>query len=745
MLVPFSYKDTLRQAVCSTCHSPLTQICSRCFGLVPSAAKEESSTHTPTIRERSDDEAGTSGGESFSMDLEEAADETLTPHGGTSEQSTADNKKDVMGDNCGNEVADIGGDAADTASLKGGRCGVSKAGGDSSGCEGGKHLYMCAWCDVSFPSIQNMARHLAVHASLQWQRLHRPSTRQNQRRGKLISCCKELEDHQEDSARLSDEATQSSCGRKKASYKCLYCCASYKKTLTLTKHLQKHLKRYAFKCCDCESSFMSLKELETHVLTSPHDFVKSDVGGSSDYNRPHQCRICGMRFRYLGFLANHAEKHTEPNPFWCSQCQHGFQFLSDLTGHKCQATEEHSEQLQPFQGFSSDVISLEQVQGDKSFPCSKEEMENIPCSEEKALDEMCEEQSSTPRNEADHSCDSANKLTRLLQMKGTAEEAVMVPESEAGPQNQSQGSTRRLKPSKKDQPYQCPDCPSAFKYASGLKIHSQKHTGQNAFPCPQCDQSFPSKKQMLMHQEKDHWGSTPFTCHECGRVLKSIMLLDQHLRLHTGELPFQCRICGENFKSHTALSVHRRSHKADCFRCRECGASFRDHNIYKVHMDEHSGFKPHLCSKCGAAFAQRTQLKKHLIKHGRKQFVCEHCGRAFYTSGEYKTHVMRHLGIKPFACEHCDMRFIRRDKLTRHHRSVHLQVKLFKCSLCAAAYSDVSRLNEHVRATHTNERPYKCPVCGKAFAKSGCRQAHLRIHKREAKALSQKEVLMSAK
>lgn len=538
---------------------------------------------------------------------------------------------------------------------------------------------------------------------------------------------------------MSQEAAEEKGSGRSKSYKCVYCGSSFKKTLSLTKHLQKHFKTYAFKCCDCQSAFESLKELETHVHTFPHDFVQNDGGGkSSDDNRPHQCRICGMRFRYLGFLANHAARHTEPNPFWCSRCQHGFQFLSDLTGHKCRSVgEAHAEEAQTFQGFASSGISLEQVQGeDQSFPGCKSS--TFQCSaESKAVEEIHEERCSTPGKEASHSGDSADSITQPPQKSCATKEVAgnNTAEPEAGPRERSRGSVPRLRVSKKDQPFQCPDCPSAFKYASGLKIHCQKHTGRNAFPCPQCQWSFPSKARMLAHQEKDHWGSTPFTCHHCGKVLKSMLLLDQHLRCHTGELPFQCRTCRQSFKSHTALSVHRRCHKEDCFRCRECGASFQDHSAYKLHMDEHAGVKPHLCSVCGAAFPQRTQLKRHMVRHGRKQVVCEHCGRAFFTNGEYRIHEMRHLGIKPFACQHCDMSFVQRGKLTRHHRSVHLRVKLFKCGLCPAAYSDTSRLNEHVRASHTNERPYKCPVCGKAFAKSGCRQAHLRIHKREANGL----------
>ena len=569
---------------------------------------------------------------------------------------------------------------------------------------GGTPVVACAWCDVSFSSINALVKHLSIHTSLHWQRLHQPGTRRSRHRTTVV------EDTEQLKGDASEAGNASGTEDEKKPSKCLFCKATLKKVVHFTKHLQKHLKSNAFKCCQCEKTFASLRELEQHIEVQAHDSVNSD-------SRPHQCGICGLRFTHLRYLANHAKKHPEPNPFWCAHCQQGFPSITKLTAHSCRLVIEGEcgEHPEGIQDLLCDGMSLERVQGDDGGDCPIDIFQHTA---ERPEEEM-------------ERCIGNTQEETVTSSGDDIQSQVQTDVNETSIDQPGRRPKRSTKTSSKDQRHKCPDCPATFRHLSRLKIHSQKHTGQNAFPCPQCESSFPCKKQLLQHQEKDHWGSAPITCQQCGKVLKSMMSLEQHLLFHTGERPYGCDVCGESFRSQPALSMHRRTHNPDPFKCRECSAEFLDPASYKVHMNDHAGVKPHLCSVCGDAFAQRYQLKQHMVRHGRKQFVCEHCGSAFYTSFQHKVHVMRHLGIKPFTCELCDKSFVRKGKLKQHHISVHLRTKPYKCNLCDKAYSDTSRLNEHVRAIHTNERPFKCPVCGKAFAKSGCRQAHLRTHKQQ--------------
>ncbi|KAK7115048.1 zinc finger protein 678-like [Littorina saxatilis] len=694
--------DKAQETVCSSCHSPLGHFCSKCFILVPNPGCEEvPNTSTITF----DSDAETSGREDmFDVELEEI---TQPITAGTVEEGQTSKEEAI--------VPKVEPETSDPDELWDGFIAQ------------GKGIVACSFCDVSFPSIKGLTKHTAIHISPQWQREHRPEPRRTSRRQKNIpNYCNAEEDTWTEPVDIRENISATTDTTKK-SIKCIFCGTEYKKAVSLTKHLQKHLKKNAFKCCVCVKFFDSVGELDLHLRSHPTSKFHCD-GEASVENKSHQCRICGIRFRYLGFLANHAQKHSEPNPFWCSACESGFQYLADYTGHHCQTTEEkpelQAEQTHALQDFSSDDISLEPVFDNPGLSGS----DGIFLSSTKGHSEQLNNQQAVTGDTQGAIVDA--NLT-VEQQQPTA---VGVEEHEALRRKNNKRFVRGSK-FNKGGAFKCPDCPSSFKYASYLKIHSQKHTGRNAFSCSHCELTFPSKKQLLTHQERVHWGSAPITCQECGRVVKSMLMLDEHMRLHTGELPFECQICGEKFRTHAAVSVHRRAHKTDLLTCKECGATFTDYAVYKTHMEEHAGIKPHLCSMCGDAFALRHNLKKHMLKHGQKQFICEHCGHAFYTAGEHKLHVMRHLGIKPFTCELCDKSFIRKEKLNRHHISVHLREKPFKCKLCPLAYSDVSRLNEHFRAIHTNERPYKCPVCGKAFAKSGCRQAHLRIHKREGKFL----------
>ena len=803
-----SYEDTIQQPVCTTCHSPLTLVCSTCSSRAQALGQSQRISRTPPAVSTGDgdgivklEHANHHSLPGCSKDAEDAAEDAA----GDSSYNTEDNvvsdwermeaeeegeEREAEEEGDESSIADSGSvetESSETWDHAAPRARAVKRTPDKL-----SDIVACCWCDVSFRTVRSMKSHVVQHTSVAWQRQRVSSAKSAPGPRSQTEEGSTLPSEEAAAAAAANGAPPAAAAGAKA-FRCIFCGVRKNNVFRFTAHLHQHTDKAAFKCLRCGVTHKSVTSLETHLRAHPPKSDEEDEARRASH--PHQCRICGLRFMHLGGLANHAEKHAEPNPFSCWKCLRAFQLLSDLTGHRCLPAggRSESEDAQAFPGFVAEGVSLQQSQDETPlahrgevlkqaeeehrFPAERpvEEAEGqrtwalteavsrmtekpeaesrVPALHDEGAttrDAVPESQSRyssgcvVPDAQDDHS--SGYTVPELTQAQHSAEdttsgtqqelssEEVSVERSEKSQQPKPESGARRGRKRRKKQlqetgrQFRCPDCPSAFKSLATLTVHSQRHTGQKAFPCPQCDQSFTSDSKRLRHQEKDHWGSTPITCYECGKVVASQRSLDEHVRCHTGERPHACHTCGERFKNRSALNRHRGKHKASFFKCSVCGAGYHYSSAYSAHMKTHAAVKPHLCPTCGESFFQLRELSEHALKHGQKQFVCEHCGKAFYTKASHKMHALTHLGVKPFSCDVCGKSFVARNKLRVHHSRVHVGARPYGCHLCDAAYAVVSRLNEHIRATHTSERPYKCSFCDKTFAKSGCRQAHLRTH-----------------
>ncbi|XP_076470494.1 uncharacterized protein LOC143300599 [Babylonia areolata] len=598
----------------------------------------------------------------------------------------------------------------------------------------------CSWCEESFSTIVALTRHLTVHTTRAWQcqnlphTPHKPTQRQQRRPVSSImngTCWLKMKvranrmtrsqrrNSKSDSNVFEESMDLSSLSPSgQRIFHCLQCGEGWKTPVGLTYHIQSaHIKRNTYRCLKCGKTFNSLRGIAFHMRI--HPAKKSRERDPTTH--PHQCGPCGARFMHVGNLANHMERHTGPSQFWCSKCQHRFHSLTELTGHHCELDDRQSQGSLHAHNGHTDAATAVQSSGKEPEEEQKPEVKDTdtlfsePLNDKSGRQKEEEKETTVSWSEAeDQDADKKRKPAKRGRKRKTAPALLTMKEVQ--------------------RPYKCSECPASFLYASVLKVHSQKHSGQSAFPCGQCDQSFLSKTRLYHHQERDHWGSVPITCHDCGKVFASARTLDEHQVFHTGELPYPCPTCGQAFPYRTALTRHRRLHRGSYFRCKECGAEFHLQSQYRRHVAEHSTVRPHLCSHCGRGFGSLASLKQHTEKHGQeKQFVCELCGKAFRTKGEHKMHLMTHQAVKPFPCPLCERTFISRGKLRLHHSRAHLGLKPHRCQQCQAAFSSATYLQDHVRFAHTTERPFPCPICSARFAANRFLKLHLkRTHKKSA-------------
>jgi uncharacterized Zn-finger protein len=112
-----------------------------------------------------------------------------------------------------------------------------------------------------------------------------------------------------------------------------------------------------------------------------------------------------------------------------------------------------------------------------------------------------------------------------------------------------------------------------------LNILKRAHTGEEAFSCSSCPQSFFSSSELEAH------------------------ILTIHKRAHTGEKHFKCSLCPQSFFSSSKLKAH----------------------ILTIH-----GEKPFSCSLCPQSFSRSSKLEAHILRHAKpKTFACLKCDRSF--------------------------------------------------------------------------------------------------------------------
>lgn len=144
-----------------------------------------------------------------------------------------------------------------------------------------------------------------------------------------------------------------------------------------------------------------------------------------------------------------------------------------------------------------------------------------------------------------------------------------------------------------DQRIVCQMCGKKIRRRS-IRMHVLRiHAGEpfrKAYPCDQCDKSYPVANQCFWHRRKAHMSTVLTCCEICGKEITSPRQLKVHMRVHEGYM-FACKHCGEKFKSTQGCVNHEKRHTEKMnFECKFCAKRFwwpRDVNKHErnVHAD----------------------------------------------------------------------------------------------------------------------------------------------------------------
>lgn len=106
--------------------------------------------------------------------------------------------------------------------------------------------------------------------------------------------------------------------------------------------------------------------------------------------------------------------------------------------------------------------------------------------------------------------------------------------------------------------FQCESCGSKYSRTFELNAHKIIHDPSLArFPCEKCGRGFLCKSHLKQHEKRVHQG---FKCKEpgCNKILGSKYNLLSHVKSkHSKELPFSCEECNQKFPDKHRLKVHQ--------------------------------------------------------------------------------------------------------------------------------------------------------------------------------------------
>lgn len=223
-----------------------------------------------------------------------------------------------------------------------------------------------------------------------------------------------------------------------------------------------------------------------------------------------------------------------------------------------------------------------------------------------------------------------------------------------------------------------PDEPAGYVYHQNSEMLLGKCDNDRSY-CVDIERCYHVKGQQI--GDKNIQSHDQCKCQHCGRTFFSAVSFRRDLKIdHTELNELRCISCNDTFESISDLQFHKSVHSRNTgsdgpFLCSMCGKTFgtlstlRSHER-RVHQSHENSTQDsdmkHTCEECGKEFQFQEYLKRHMLKHGEKNFVCETCGRRSETLYTLKLHQESHSEVRPYGCKICGSSYKRYRNLLSH-------------------------------------------------------------------------------
>ena len=196
------------------------------------------------------------------------------------------------------------------------------------------------------------------------------------------------------------------------------------------------------------------------------------------------------------------------------------------------------------------------------------------------------------------------------------------------------------------QHHECGQCGKAFCSKIQLGRHAKIHSGEKAFLCSQCEQTFHRKDHLKTH-EKTHQtiGSNErvfYECErvECGKTYNSYASFMKHRKTH--EI-VESSLAGGDILGNGKTAISLGQGNAPHQRTLSVGSGIQ----YKERLDHSSIGAIGSPSAAAPTAAANTPSRRSHREQGEKRFQCMQCSKKFPTSKDLKRHDVVHTGMYP--------------------------------------------------------------------------------------------------
>lgn len=482
---------------------------------------------------------------------------------------------------------------------------------------------------------------------------------------------------------------------------CELCDYSAARNKYLEKHFQKH--RCIYRCCKCDTMFLSSLKLVEHLTTS-----HSDTTNTESWEKLFEESI------------SHSLYLPEPDTVLPQEEKNLVNLPSELS--------QSGLYQMKLQNSGEDDLSNKLIDEADSFinklPAVTVEQTN---SAEKSTDHDASLDSSV---EMDHGyTDIANEEVET-QTVGDNQETQSDDKSDEKPAVGSEPSAEENEKKSSEFSAKNGQLTSAEDTETTTVIEETSLTDEevlgtksNSLDCQTLIEKlgFLPMTLQIFQKMRDTFGSEE--CEYCGRLFFSRMDYEPHVRTHTGDRPHVCQTCGflaitpDNLKRHMD-----KEHEHKTFSCQECTYVATSRTQLWNHTMKHKGLKGLECPQCQEQFDSIKELKSHAqVAHPNSS--TEELNKIL----SYKHKTQGKLGRRSYKCPYCDKIFLRASSELQKHMWIHENVKPFKCPICPYACRSKNNLQAHM-LRHTKDKPFSCGDCGKAYKSKTALRWHVRSH-----------------
>ncbi|XP_007498585.2 zinc finger protein 646 isoform X1 [Monodelphis domestica] len=292
-------------------------------------------------------------------------------------------------------------------------------------------------------------------------------------------------------------------------------------------------------------------------------------------------------------------------------------------------------------------------------------------------------------------------------------------------------------PAEDERRYKCGQCGKTYKHAGSLTNHRQSHA-LGVYPCAVCFKEF-SNLMALKNHSRLHAQYRPYQCPQCPRAFRLPSELLGHQQVHEGEgkeLPWE-------EKGEPSANGHDRSQLHGTKELNASGefstsGEFDAGDLNEGGVEE---YRPFRCADCGRTYRHAGSLINHRKSHETGVYPCPVCPKQLFNAAALKNHLRAHLKARrsggeeeqqqqpppptplpslmalppevdpeeeenpatpttttdhrPYKCNECGRAYRHRGSLVNHRHSH--QTGEYQCSLCPRQYPNLMALRNHVR------------------------------------------------